>query len=78
MDTASNSKGQKTNAEEKDEWIIGAGRNRVLKFSCDVVSRSNETLPAEKLHMTFRIVQAENKLLNALLVAHGFREVSTI
>lgn len=78
MDTATNRKDPKTNSEEDDEWTIGIGRNRVLKFSCDAVSRSNESLPAEKLHMTFRTVQAENKLLNALLLAHGFREVCTV
>lgn len=67
---------QAENVEEKtDDWIIGNGRNRVLKFSCNPVSGSKSQLPAVKLHMTYKTIQAETKLLNALLMAHGFREV---
>lgn len=63
---------------ENDNWVIGIGRNRILKFSCNAISNSSSTLPAGKLHMTFKTVQAETKLLYALLVAHGFHEVSVI
>lgn len=67
-------KRDKGSGDKTDDWIIGNGRIRVLKFSCNSVSMKS-TLPAEKLHMTYKTIQAETKLLNALLVAHGFHEV---
>lgn len=73
MDASSTSKESTNN--ENDDWVVGVGRNRVLKFSCNAVSNSSSTLPAEKLHMTFKTIQAETKLLNALLFAHGLHEV---
>lgn len=76
MDGHADSQQRDKSGDEKiDEWIIGNGRNRVLKFTCTPGLSSGSTLPAEKLHMTYKTIQAETKLLNALLAAHGFHEV---
>lgn len=64
--------------QEGDEWVIGSGRNRVLRFTCDALSCLASSLPALKLYLTFKSVQAETKLLSFLLVSHGFHEVSEI
>lgn len=64
--------------QEGDEWVIGSGRNRVLRFTCNALSCPTSSLPAEKLHMTFKSLQAEIKLLSFLLMSHGFHEVCEI
>ncbi|KAK7605215.1 hypothetical protein V9T40_007073 [Parthenolecanium corni] len=62
--------------QECDEWVIGSGRNRVLRFTCDALSCLASSLPALKLYLTFKSVQAETKLLSFLLiVSHGFNEM---
>lgn len=65
------------NKPEKTEesWLTGTGRYCVLKFSCSVISKSVPSLPAHRLHITYKTIQAETKLLNILLNSHGVKEV---
>lgn len=62
--------------KENEEWIFGSGRNCVLRFTCNVLSNPTATMPAVRLHMAFKSMQAETKLLSFLLLSHGFHEVS--
>lgn len=62
--------------ETEESWLTGTGRYCVLKFSCSVISKSVPSLPAHRLHITYKTIQAETKLLNILLNSHGVKEVS--
>lgn len=61
--------------ENEDPWLIGVGRNAVLHIKCSAMEEAPENPPAHRLHMTYKTHQAETKLLNVLLSAHGMREV---
>lgn len=62
--------------ENEDPWLLGLARNAVLHIKYSALEESPENPPAHRLHMTYKTHQAETKLLNALLTAHGLREVS--
>nr|CAH7729957.1 unnamed protein product [Callosobruchus chinensis] len=55
-------------------------RNAVLLFRSSALADSNEYLirekPAFKLHITYKVLQAETKLLSKLLDCHGICEVA--
>jgi hypothetical protein len=72
--------GSSLNSEDPDEcWIIGGplgARNTVLRFRCSALSDPPVHPPAHELHMTYKTIQAETKLLSAVLCSHGMREVS--
>jgi len=51
-------------------------RNAVLRFRCGALSDPPVDPPANELHMTYKTIQAETKLLSAVLHSHGMREVS--
>jgi hypothetical protein len=51
-------------------------RNTVLRFQCSALSDPPVDPPANELHMTYKTIQAETKLLSAVLQSHGMREVS--
>jgi hypothetical protein len=51
-------------------------RNTVLRFRCNALSDPPVDPPANELHMTYKTIQAETKLLSAVLHSHGMREVS--
>ncbi|XP_059471433.1 tubulin polyglutamylase TTLL5-like isoform X1 [Neocloeon triangulifer] len=51
------------------------GKNTFLKFRCGVLAERPDNPPAYALHMTYKTIQAETKLISALLHAHGMREV---
>jgi len=51
-------------------------RNAVLRFRCSALSDPPIDPPANELHMTYKTIQAETKLLSAVLHSHGMREVS--
>ncbi|XP_066994738.1 tubulin polyglutamylase TTLL5 [Anabrus simplex] len=59
-------------------WITGGplgSKNAVLVFRCSALSNPPSDPPANELHMTYKTIQAETKLLAAVLGAHGMREV---
>ncbi|KAI5706232.1 hypothetical protein M8J76_012065 [Diaphorina citri] len=60
--------------ENEDPWLIGLAKNAVLHVKCSALEENPENPPAHRLHMTYKTHQAETKLLNALLTAHGMRE----
>jgi hypothetical protein len=51
------------------------GKNTFLQFRCSVLADRPDNPPAYALHMTYKTIQAETKLISALLHAHGMREV---
>lgn len=60
-------------------WVTGGAigsKSCVLQFRCGALSKAPVAPPGEVLHMTYKTYQAETKLLNAVLNAHGLREVS--
>lgn len=66
-----------------DSWLIGGtlgSRNSLLVFrSCALAGATQETIrskPAQKLHITYKVMQAETKLLARLLDCHGVSEVA--
>ncbi|KAL1461948.1 hypothetical protein WDU94_013810 [Cyamophila willieti] len=72
------SKENEGSKENEDPWLIGVARNAVLNVKCSALEENPENPPAHRLHMTYRTQQAETKLLNALLTAHGMREETLI
>ncbi|XP_008472675.1 uncharacterized protein LOC103509820 [Diaphorina citri] len=54
--------------------IVGLASTAVLHVKCSALEENPENPPANRLHMTYKTHQAETKLLNALLTAHGMRE----
>ncbi|PSN31902.1 hypothetical protein C0J52_21196 [Blattella germanica] len=64
--------------ENPESWLIGGpmgSRNAVLRFRCSALSDPPAEPPANELHMTYKTIQAETKLLAAVLHSHGMREV---
>ncbi|XP_050312018.1 tubulin polyglutamylase TTLL5 isoform X2 [Anthonomus grandis grandis] len=66
-----------------DQWLLGGplgSRNAILVFrSCalaDPNSPTDKDKPAKKLHVTYKVLQAETKLLSKLLDCHGVTEVA--
>ncbi|KAJ8873878.1 hypothetical protein PR048_024714 [Dryococelus australis] len=60
-------------------WIVGGSlgsKNTYLQFRCLALSNPPVCSPAHELHMTYKTIQAETKLLAAVLGAHGITEVS--
>lgn len=65
-----------------DVWLIGGNlgnRNAVLVFRSSALACNTDdairSKPAFKLHVTYKVLQAETKLLSKLLDRHGFTEV---
>ena len=71
--------GSCSNAPEEgpETWMVGSARGAVLKFHCSALSDPPSDPPANELHMTYKTIQAETKLLAKVLNAHGMREVSS-
>ncbi|KAJ4437027.1 hypothetical protein ANN_17160 [Periplaneta americana] len=66
-----------SNSTDDDSWMIGGllgSRNTVLRFRCSALSDPPMDPPANELHMTYKTIQAETKLLSAVLHSHGMRE----
>lgn len=66
-----------------DKWLIGGtlgSRNSTLVFRSSALAgasvESIRSKPAHKLHITYKVMQAETKLLAKLLDCHGVSEVS--
>jgi len=57
-------------------WLVGTGKNKCLWFHCAALATPPQDAPAAGLHMTYKFMQAETKLLSALLHNHGLREVT--
>lgn len=67
-----------------DVWLIGGnlgGKNTVLVFRSTALAMATtdmiQSKPAFKLHITYKVIQAETKLLAKLLDCHGVSETST-
>ncbi|CAG9830207.1 unnamed protein product [Diabrotica balteata] len=67
----------------EEEWISGGSlgsRNTVLIFKSSALASASEASiqekPACKLHITYKVLQAESKLLSKLLDCHGITEVA--
>lgn len=66
-----------------DQWLLGGvlgSRNAVLVFKSNALADPNggsdQDKPAYKLHITYKVLQAETKLLSKLLDCHGVAEVA--
>lgn len=66
-----------------DSWLLGGplgSRNAFLVFRSSALANSSDMLiqskPAYKLHVTYKVLQAETKLLAKLLECHGITEVA--
>lgn len=65
--------------KKDSSWVTSGpigSRSAVLQFRCSALSKAPVNPPGDVLHMTYKTVQAETKLLAAVLNAHGLREVS--
>lgn len=65
--------------QKKNEWLINGpsgSKAPVLRFKCSALSTPPEDSPAKQLHMTYKIIQADTKLISLLLQSHGLTEVS--
>lgn len=62
-------------SSENLQWTVGTGRNTFLWFHCAALANPPEDPPAGAVHMTYKFMQAETRLLSALLHNHGLREV---
>ncbi|XP_017779689.1 PREDICTED: tubulin polyglutamylase TTLL5 isoform X2 [Nicrophorus vespilloides] len=67
-----------------DRWLVGGSlgsRNALLVFRSSALANSSETSvhlkPGHKMHITYRCVQAETKLLAKLLECHGITEAAS-
>ncbi|XP_022904473.2 tubulin polyglutamylase TTLL5 isoform X1 [Onthophagus taurus] len=65
-----------------DTWIIGGplgSKNAILIFRSSALANATDitiqSKPAYKLHITYKVLQAETKLLAKLLECHGITEV---
>ncbi|XP_063231259.1 tubulin polyglutamylase TTLL5 [Bacillus rossius redtenbacheri] len=59
-------------------WVVGGSlgsKSTYLQFRCLALSAPPACPPAHELHMTYKTIQAETKLLAAVLCAHGMTEV---
>ncbi|KAJ8924380.1 hypothetical protein NQ315_007176 [Exocentrus adspersus] len=66
-----------------DTWLVGGplgSRNAILVFRSSALANANELSihekPGYKLHITYKVLQAETKLLSKLLDCHGITEVA--
>lgn len=66
-----------------EKWLLGGtlgSKNAILVFRASALANSSEryihSKPAHKLHITYKVLQAETKLLSKLLDCHGITEVS--
>lgn len=66
-----------------DRWLLGGtlgSRNAILVFRSSALANNSDLFiqskPGYKLHITYKVLQAESKLLAKLLDCHGIREVS--
>lgn len=66
-----------------DTWLLGGplgSRNATLVFRSSALANANDlyvqSKPAYKLHITYKVLQAETKLLAKLLDCHGVTEVA--
>ncbi|XP_034941012.1 tubulin polyglutamylase TTLL5 [Chelonus insularis] len=67
------------NNPEDNEWLISGptgSKLPLLRFKCSALSTSPDNPPAKQLHMTYKIIQADTKLISLLLHSHGLTEVS--
>lgn len=76
------SKGEAETLTE-DVWLTGGplgSRNAILIFRSSALANPTEVSvqnkPAYKLHITYKVSQAETKLLSKLLDCHGVSEVA--
>lgn len=65
-----------------DLWLLGGtfgSRSAILLFKSSALASADDTavqnMPASKLHVTYKVFQAETKLLAKLLECHGVTEV---
>lgn len=64
-------------------WLLGGtfgSRNAILLFKSTALANNDDlavqNMPAFKLHITYKVVQAETRLLSKLLESHGVKEVN--
>ncbi|XP_018327942.1 tubulin polyglutamylase TTLL5 isoform X2 [Agrilus planipennis] len=74
---------EKNGAEEDEQWLIGGplgAKGALLVFRSSALANSSplsiQRMPAYKLHITYKVSQAETKLLSKLLNAHGVSEIT--
>lgn len=67
----------------QDQWLMGGqlgSRNAILVFKSSALANpseeANQDKPGHKLHVTYKVLQAETKLLSKLLDCHGIMEVA--
>lgn len=70
-------------SNHQSNWITGGtfgSRSAVLLFKSSALASPTEASihekPGHKLHITYKVLQAETKLLSKLLECHGVREVA--
>ncbi|XP_063992040.1 tubulin polyglutamylase TTLL5 isoform X2 [Diachasmimorpha longicaudata] len=69
----------KENSAKGNEWLVNGpsgSKAPVLRFKCSALATPPEDPPAKQLHMTYKIIQADTKLMTLLLQCHGLTEVS--
>ncbi|KAK0182095.1 hypothetical protein PV327_000264 [Microctonus hyperodae] len=62
-----------------NEWLVNGytgSKLSVLRFKCSALATPPDDPPAKQLHMTYKIIQADTKLMSLLLQSHGLTEVS--
>lgn len=74
---------EKSKTDNEDQWLLGGplgNRNAVLVFRSSALANSSDLAvqekPGYKLHITYKVLQAETKLLAKLLDCHGITEVA--
>ncbi|XP_046401476.1 tubulin polyglutamylase TTLL5 isoform X2 [Ischnura elegans] len=70
--------GEESKLSEEASWLLGGKlgeKGALLAFRCVALVERQPSLPALTLGMTYKTIQAETKLLSAILNAHGWREV---
>ncbi|KAK6621419.1 hypothetical protein RUM44_001226 [Polyplax serrata] len=69
-------KTNKSDGSSKElSWTVGNGKTTFLWFHCAALANPPSEPPAAAVHMTYKFLQAETKLVSALLHSHGLREV---
>ncbi|XP_008555252.1 tubulin polyglutamylase TTLL5 [Microplitis demolitor] len=69
----------KDNSARGNEWLVNGPTGSkwpILRLKCSALSTPPEDPPAKQLHMTYKIIQADTKLISLLLQSHGLTEVS--
>uniref|UniRef100_A0ABD2XG84 Uncharacterized protein n=1 Tax=Trichogramma kaykai TaxID=54128 RepID=A0ABD2XG84_9HYME len=77
--STSSSTSKDKNAQANSEWLLNSpngSKTPLLRFKCSALGEPPEDPPAKQLHMTYKIFQVDTKLINVLLQAHGFTEVT--